>query len=104
MIHTRESLGVPDWYKAECSLPLPGPLRRLVNGLLPWTEGPCAAHDWAYHVGSSEREMNALKAQADRDFRARLKENAEAVGHPGTLGEVYYWSVVFWGRRRWRVG
>ncbi len=100
---TAAVLGVPSWFTHDgCSGPTP---------VREFTTGPCAAHDWAYYVGSTAAWAELRRREADRDFRARIKHNARAYSEhsqwrywwKSALGEVYYWGVVKLGKRAWQI-
>lgn len=106
--HTRQSLGVPDWFVCDgCSH---SPDNK-------WLTPCCDAHDWEYFAGyekGGDDDMfwgpESYRRMADKAFRARIKHNAKATAEGWidrlwrpTVGEIYYWAVVKFGRHSFRI-
>lgn len=107
---TRRMLGVPDWFIADCSIPLPGWLKKHWNEFFGFTKDACAWHDWKYFIGSQAETAEEERRQADKDLRALIKHNALAMSdgwwdrlRMPKWGEIYYWSVVKFGKRNWKI-
>ena len=96
--HTRDSLGVPDWFFCDGCSSAPD---------LPWLSIACDAHDWDYWRGVLGGKT---RQEADRDFRARIKHNAKF--SPGSwfdrlwrppMGEVYFVAVMKFSEKAFRT-
>lgn len=99
--HTRQSLGVPDWFICDgCSH---SPDNK-------WLTPACNKHDWDYWRGSQLENADVRRKQADKDLRAAIKHNAKATAEGWidrtwrpVLGEIYYIAVTKFGKKSWRI-